>query len=98
LAALPQDSAKPETAPVEQDAASVAIERAKAKAAASASMSPEEKMREQVASMEKRLEKAKERLKKAETEDDKNVEAFRSATQKLEDKLAAARGELEALN
>jgi len=81
-----------------KDAATLAIEKAKAKAAASASMSPEEKLRDQLASMEKRLDKAQQRLEKATAEGDANVDAFRSAAEKLEGKLAATRSELEALS
>lgn len=75
----------PESAPA-QDAASAAIEKAKAKTAALASMSDEEKRREQIASLENRLQKARERLAKAEAENDPNLEAFRSGLEKLEQK------------
>ena len=77
-----------EAAPAaEQDAASAAIEKAKAKAAAMASMSDDEKRSAQLASMQTRLEKARERLAKAEAEQDANVEAFRTGVSKLEEKL-----------
>ena len=82
--------------PQELDAASAAIEKAKANAAAAANMSPEEKLRDQVAAMEKRLKKAQQRLTKAIAEDDANVDAFRSAAEKMDVKLASARSELEA--
>lgn len=77
------------TAPVttEQNAAQAAIEKAKAKAAAMASMSDEEKRAEQIQSLQTRLSKARERLAKAEAENDANVDAFRAGVTKLEEKL-----------
>ncbi len=81
-------TAEPET-PVsaEQNAAQAAIEKAKAKAAAMANMSDEEKRAEQIQSLQTRLQKARERLAKAEAENDANIEAFRAGVTKLEDKL-----------
>lgn len=78
-------TAAPETA--EQNAAQAAIEKAKAKAAAMASMSDEEKRAEQIQSLQTRLQKARERLAKAEAENDANVDAFRAGVTKLEEKL-----------
>ena len=77
------------TAPIttEQNAAQAAIEKAKAKAAAMASMSDEEKRAEQMQSLQTRLAKARERLAKAEAENDANVDAFRAGVTKLEEKL-----------
>ncbi len=94
-----QDPAAAEEAPAEApaaapDAAALAIERAKAKAAAQASMSDEEKLRDQIDSAEKRLQKARERLAKAEVEDDPNIDAFRGAVEKSEAKLEKLQGEL----
>lgn len=71
----------------EQNAAAIAIEKAKAKAAAQATMSDAEKRTEQIQSLQTRLQKAKERLTKAEAENDANVEAFRAAMNKLDEKL-----------
>lgn len=79
----------------EADAATAAIEKAKAKAAAQASMSPEEKLRDQVVSLEKRLEKAQQRLNKAEAEDDANIDAFRAGVEKTRTKLEQTRAQLE---
>jgi Na+-translocating ferredoxin:NAD+ oxidoreductase subunit C len=70
-----------------QDAASAAIEKAKAKAAAMASMSDDDKRSAQLSSLHSRLEKARARLAKAETEQDANIEAFRTGVSKLEEKL-----------
>jgi electron transport complex protein RnfC len=78
-------SAEPVSA--EQSAAQAAIEKAKAKAAAMASMSDEEKRAEQIQSLQTRLAKARERLAKAEAENDANIEAFRAGVTKLEEKL-----------
>jgi electron transport complex protein RnfC len=76
-----------EPASAEQNAAQAAIEKAKAKAAAMASMSDEEKRAEQIQSLQNRLTKARERLAKAETENDANIDAFRAGVTKLEEKL-----------
>ncbi|UTF60064.1 electron transport complex subunit RsxC [Gilvimarinus sp. DA14] len=80
--------------PATSDAASLAIEKAKAKAAAMATMSASDKLRNQVDSLEARLEKSRAKLAKAEQENDDNVDAFRSAVTNLEDKLAATREQL----
>ncbi len=81
--------AKTEAAPAsaEQSAAQAAIDKAKAKAAALAGMSEEEKRAEQLQSLQTRLHKARERLAKAEAENDANIDAFRAGVSKLEDKL-----------
>ncbi len=74
-------------ATTEQNAAQAAIEKAKAKAAAMANMSDEEKRAEQIQSLQTRLIKARERLAKAEAENDANIDAFRAGVTKLEEKL-----------
>ncbi|MDO3384605.1 electron transport complex subunit RsxC [Gilvimarinus sp. SDUM040013] len=79
------------------DAASSAIEKAKAKAAAMATMSAEDKLRNQVVALEARLEKAQARLAKAKQEDDENIDAFQTGVNKLEEKLAMAREQLAEL-
>lgn len=70
-----------------QDAANAAIEKAKAKAASMAGMSDDEKRAEQIKSLQNRLLKARERLAKAEADNDANVDAFRNGAEKLEEKL-----------
>ncbi len=82
----PGSMAQADTA--EQSAAQAAIEKAKAKAAALATMSDDEKRAEQRQSLQTRLQKARERLAKAEAENDPNVEAFRAGVTKLEEKLS----------
>lgn len=76
-----------EPATAEQSAAQAAIEKAKAKAAAMANMTDDEKRTEQIQSLQTRLTKARERLAKAEVENDANIEAFRAGVTKLEEKL-----------
>ncbi|VUD52289.1 Electron transport complex subunit RsxC [Thalassocella blandensis] len=71
-------------------AAEIAIAKAQAKAAAQASMSDDEKNQAQIASLQKRLDKARERLAKAEAENNDNIDAFRIGVEKLEAKLAEA--------
>ena len=75
-------------APAEQDAATAAIERAKARAAAQASMSEQEKLADQLASLQKRLQKSREKLAQAEADNSEHVEALRNGLSKLEEKLA----------
>lgn len=85
----PAVAATIESAPVgELDAAAQAIEKAKAKAAALAAMSDDEKRAEQIKSLEQRLQKARERLGKAEIDNDPNLDAFKASVIKLEEKLA----------
>lgn len=79
--------AAPAPLSVEASAAEQAIEKAKAKAAALATMSDDEKRADQIQSLQTRLQKAKDRLAKAEAEGDANVEAFRTAMVNLEIKL-----------
>ncbi|ACE86219.1 electron transport complex subunit RsxC [Cellvibrio japonicus] len=86
-AATPASVTPEAPANAEQNAAQAAIEKAKAKAAALANMSEAEKRIEQVQSLKTRLEKARERLAKAEAEGDANIEAFRTGVSKLEEKL-----------
>lgn len=81
-----KDAPATEAPPV--DAATAAIERAKAKAKATASMSPEEKRIANIATLEKRLAKAKERLEKAQQENNENIDAFAAGVAKLEQKLS----------
>ena len=80
---------KPAPAPVaiEQTPAQIAIAKAKAKAAAKAIMSDEDKHAQQIQAMQSRLQKARERLEKAEAENDPNIDAFRLGVTKLEERL-----------
>lgn len=91
-----EDDAKPEPSNAEQDAAAAAIARAQAKAAAMVSQSPEEKLRDQLASLEKRLEKARARLAEAEAAGDDNIDAFRTGVEKTEARLQHTREQLES--
>ena len=71
----------------EDAAASMAIERAKAKTNALQSMSAEDQLQAQVESVKARLEKARERLAQAEADGSEHVDALRSGVNKLEAKL-----------
>ncbi len=82
----PEAAAAP--APAEQDAATAAIERAKARAAAQATMSERDKLSDQLASLQKRLDKSRAKLAQAESEGSEHVEALRNGLHKLEEKLA----------
>ena len=73
--------------PVLQDAASSAIEKAKANTAALASMSEEEKKQQQIDSLQQRLTKAKKRLQNAQQENSEHIDAFTNAVVKIESKL-----------
>lgn len=86
LAQLAPAASEANAPSAEQHAAEAAIEKAKAKAAALATMSEEEKRAEQLKSVETRLQKARERLAKAEADNDPNIEAFRNGVVKLEEK------------
>lgn len=72
------------------DAATAAIAKAQAKIKAAAAMSPEDKRAANIASLEKRLAKAKDRLSEAEKENDENLAAFAAGVEKLEQKLQDA--------
>lgn len=85
------------TKKVTTDAASAAIEKAKKKAQALADMSVEDKLKNNIESLEKRLKKAQVRLTKAESENNDNIDAFKTGVTKLEEKLATALSQLEQL-
>lgn len=70
-----------------QSAADAAIAKAQAKAAELASMSDDEKAQAQIESLKGRLEKAQQRLAKAEEENSEHIDAFRAGVEKLEKKL-----------
>lgn len=80
-------SAEPSASTKEINAADLAIEKAKQRAEALASMSSDEKEKAQLESLKKRLEKARTRLAKAESENDDNIDAFRAGVEKLETKI-----------
>lgn len=79
------------------DAASAAIERAKAKADAMAQMSPKEKLQNQIASLETRVQKAQEKVKQAEAEESEHIDALRMGLEKMQAKLAQTQDELRNL-
>ena len=77
------------------DRAQLAIEQAQQRAAQQAEMSAQEKLQLQCDSLRKRLAKARDRLKQAESDADDNIEAYATAVTKLEDKLAVRQAEVE---
>ena len=97
LAQLPTGTTAPQASPQEMDAASSAIAKAKAAAAARAEMSPEEKLRADTESLQKRLAKAQEKLAKAEAEESEHIEVLRTAADKLQQKLEQSQSRLAEL-
>jgi Na+-translocating ferredoxin:NAD+ oxidoreductase subunit C len=71
----------------EQSAVEQALQKAKARALSLATMSDDEKRADQIKAMQVRLQMAKERLTRAEAENDPNVEAFKKAIANIENKL-----------
>jgi len=84
--------------PATGDAAQAAIQRAMAARAAEASKSPLEKARDNLEKLEARLAKSEARLAegRAAGEEDKIIEALESSVERLKERAAAARAELEA--
>lgn len=80
------------------DAATAAIERAKAKTQSMAEMSPEEKLKAQLTALETRVQKAKEKLQKAEADGSEHVEALRTGLEKMTAKLVNTQEQLEQLS
>lgn len=79
------------------DAAAAAIERAKAKSDAMAKMSPEEKLKSQLSSLETRVKKARDKLKQAEAEGSDHIDALRLGLEKMENKLASTQQAINEL-
>ena len=79
----------------EQDAASLAIERAKVRAAEMANLSDADKLKQQIESLQARLAKAKEKLASAEADASPHLDALKTAAEKLEAKLADTQSKLE---
>jgi len=79
------------------DAAAAAIERAKAKSEAMAAMSPEEKLKSQLSSLETRVEKARAKLKQAEADNSEHIDALRLGLEKMETKLATTQQAINEL-
>lgn len=89
----PQSPDQTVNAGTSNDAANAAIERAKQKAQAAAAMTPEQKQAAAIQSLEQRWLKAKERLAKAQEDNDENIEAFAASVEKLEQKMLALQAE-----
>lgn len=84
-----QELANPTDAAKHQDAAAIAIEKARATAAAQKNMTEQEKHDLQLNSLQQRIEKAKARLLKAQNEESEHIAAFEIALEKLELKLTS---------
>ncbi|WP_438951916.1 electron transport complex subunit RsxC [Porticoccus sp.] len=76
------------------DAASSAIARAQARVAELAGMSEQDKLRQTVASLKSRLEKARIKLREAEAERSEHVDSLRAAAEKLQIRLTEAEQQL----
>ncbi len=75
----------------ELKSAEAAISKAQTRAAELANMNPADKAVAKIVSLEKRLDKARERLSAAEANNDENLEVFRASVVTLEKKLADAK-------
>lgn len=87
LAAIEQTPVKETKAKPADDAATAAIARAQEKAAAAATMSPEEKLYGQIQSLQTRIGKAEIKLAQAEADNSEHVETLRASLAKLQHKL-----------
>jgi hypothetical protein len=83
--------------PEKIDVATAAIERAKAKTEAMASMSPEDELNEQVESLKKRIGKAQRNLQNAESENSEHISVFKAGLEKMQAKLVTTQAELTRL-
>jgi electron transport complex protein RnfC len=87
------------TATAQADPAAMAIEKARAARQAEAVLSPQQKAREQVERLEQRLAQSRARLagSRADAEEQKIIDALESTVSRLEEKLGAAREQLQAM-
>lgn len=93
-----QNDTNTESPEESQDSAAAAIERAKAKARAQAEMPEQDKIRQSLESLEKRIEKATDRVAQARTESSDTLEALENGLNKLLEKKADAEAQLAALD
>lgn len=93
----PESAQNVDSAP-EPDAASAAIAKAKAKAAATANMLPEEKLRDQIRSMQTRIEKTTVKVTAARAEGSDITDALQLGLDKMTAKLEKAKSELAELS
>ena len=91
LAQISESEAPVAAAASTNDPAQLAIEKAMAAREAAAKLSPEEKARKALESLEARVEKTRSKLAEAEQNGADTVEVLRDTLTKLEDKLAEAR-------
>lgn len=97
LSALSAEEPKEAAKPKELDAASAAIERAKQKAEAMASMSEREKLQASLESLKKRQQKSAQKLSEAKASGADTVDALRNGLTKIEEKIEAAEDQLKKL-
>ena len=90
---IPEDSKS--SAPQALNGADAAIAKAKARADSLANMSPEQKAKAQIESLNARLAKAELRLSKARENNDENIAAFEAGVEKLKEKLATAQDNIK---
>ncbi len=81
----------------QEDAASAAIERARERAQQRASMPEQDKLRDSIASLEKRIQSAQGRIEQARQEGSDTLEALETGQQKLQEKLEQSRAKLAEL-
>lgn len=81
----------------EQDAAAQAIEKARKKAEAAASMSPEEKLKSTLESLKTRRQKAADKVAEAEASGADTVDALKNGLSKLDEKITTTENELKQL-
>lgn len=95
IAAAVARTGKAKTEQASDDPVAAAIARAKAKADGTAPVQSEaDKAKDAVASLEKRLKKAQDKLETAKTSNDENLPAFESSVEKLKAKLVEAKAKL----
>jgi len=93
-----KQSSKTESLEEPKDSAAAAIERAKAKARAQADLPEQDKIRQSLESLQKRIEKASERVAQARTESSDTLEALENGLSKLMEKKAEAEAQLADLD
>ncbi|MFT6388075.1 MAG: electron transport complex protein RnfC [Cellvibrionaceae bacterium] len=79
------------------DAATAAIERAKAKSEIMAKMSPKEKLKSQLTGLETRVDKTRDKVKQAEVDGSEHIDALCLGLEKMEAKLAATQQAINEL-
>ncbi len=87
LAELPPDAQEPGEDPVAADAAAAAIARAQARIEARQSQTPEQQRQARIESLRQRIDKAEQKLARAEAEGSEHIDTLRTSVDKLRAKL-----------